>query len=206
MHQLNIFLHVSSGIIALVLGLIAFISIKGGKLHKRSGLFFLGFMAVVIFTGLIGVFVFGRNTFLLILTVLSGYVAYSGFRAVRLKTNQPYKQDIAVNLLSLLVLLYFLYYFKKMELTWSPVVIYSTVGALIFILVYDLARYTIPRKWYNEHRIWIYEHIYKMGSSMIALGSAASGTVFVEYGPPSQYLPTVIGLPIIFWMMWRVKR
>ncbi|MEM6725273.1 MAG: hypothetical protein AAF598_14630 [Bacteroidota bacterium] len=162
-------------------------------------------MSVVILTGLIGVFVFGRNTFLLVITVLSGYVAYSGFRSVRLKHNAPLAWDIVVNLVSLVVLLYFLHYFKKIGMYWAPVVIYSTVGALVFVLAYDLARYAIPRKWYSQHRIWLYEHIYKMGSAFIALASAASGTVFDAFQPHSQYLPTAILLPIVFGMMLYVR-
>ena len=84
---------------------------------------------------------------------------------------------------------------------WSPIVIYSTVGALIFVIIYDFLRYLIPRKKYNKHRIWIYEHIYKMTSAFGGLLAAFSGTVFDEYQPHSQYLPSALAMAIIFGFM-----
>ncbi len=198
MHEANIFIHVLTGTIALILGLIALLSIKGGKIHNKSGRYFLGFMSIVILTALIGVFVFGRNTFLLVITVLSGYVAFSGYRILKSKSNIPQKYDIIVAVISMLVLCYCLYYFKSIGMIWSPIVMYSTVGALLFIIFYDFIRYLIPRKKYTKHRIWIYEHIYKMTSAFAALLAAFTGTVLEEYQPHSQYLPSVLGMLIIF--------
>ncbi len=196
-HQSNILLHIITGSLALLLGVIALATTKGGKLHNTSGKYFLGFMSVVILTGLIGVFVFGRNTFLLVITVLSGYVAFSGYRILQLKINTPKSIDILVAIVSLLVLLYFLYYFKSIGMIWSPIVIYSTVGALLFIISYDLLRYLIPKRTYKKHRIWIYEHIYKMTSAFGGLLSAFIGTVFEKYQPHSQYLPSAFAVLLI---------
>lgn len=206
MHSANILIHIVSGTIALLLGLIAIFSIKGGRVHQRSGRYFLGFMTVVIITGLIGVIVFGRNTFLAVITVLSGYVAYSGYRVLLFKSNEPRLLDIAVAILSILVLVYFLNYFQSIGMIWSPVIIYSTVGALAFVLTYDFLRYLIPSEAYRRHRIWLYEHIYKMMSAFAALLSAFSGTVLEEYHPHSQYLPSVVGLLIAFSFMYYVYR
>ena len=80
LHKSNILLHIITGSLALLLGLLALLSVKGAKVHNTTGKYFLGFMSIVILTGLIGVFFFGRNTFLLVITVLSGYVAFSGYR------------------------------------------------------------------------------------------------------------------------------
>ena len=201
MHEANIIIHVISGTFALLLGLIALISIKGGKIHNTSGIYFLYFMAIVILTALVGVFVFGRNVFLLVITVLSGYVAFSGFRILKTKSNVPRRLDIVIAVISLIVLLYYLYYFKTIGMIWSPVVIYSTVGALIFVIFYDFLRYLIPRKKYNKHRIWIYEHIYKMTSAFAAILSAFTGTVLDEYQPHSQYLPSALGMMVILGFM-----
>lgn len=206
MHEANIFIHVLSGMVALLLGLIALLSVKGGKVHKTSGKYFLGFMTIVILSGLIGVFIFGRNTFLLVITILSGYVAFSGYRIVKFKTNDPKKYDIIIALLSLIVLGYYLYYMKSIGMIWSPIVIYSTVGALIFIVIYDFLRYLIPKKSYKKYRIWIYEHIYKMTSAFAALLSAFTGTVLEEYQPHSQYIPSALGMLIILGFMFYVYK
>ncbi|MEL6659906.1 MAG: hypothetical protein AAFP77_27635 [Bacteroidota bacterium] len=201
MHSANIFLHVLTGSLALILGVIALLSRKGGKIHNRSGRYFLWLMAVVIITGLIGVLVFGRHTFLLVITVLSGYVAFSGYRVLQAKTNQPKMLDILVAVVSLAVLLYFLYYMKSIGMFWAPIIIYSTVGALIFVITYDFLRYFIPEEKYRKHRIWLYEHIYKMTSAFGGLLAAFSGTVFDEYQPHSQYLPSALAMLIIFGFM-----
>jgi hypothetical protein len=198
LHKSNILLHIITGSIALLLGLIALTSIKGAKVHNTSGKYFLGFISIVILTGLIGVFAFGRNAFLLVVTVLSGYVSFSGYRVLLVKSNTPKRIDILVAIISLLTIAYFLYYFKSIGMIWSPIIIYSTVGGLLFIITYDFVRYLIPRKKYIKHRIWIYEHIYKMTSAFSALLAAFIGTVFEEYQPHSQYPPSALGMLIIF--------
>ena len=200
-HSINIFLHVLTGTIALILGIVALISVKGGKVHNKSGVLFLWLMSVVILTGLVGVFIFGRNTFLLVITVLSGYVAFSGYRAVQLKSNKPRRIDIAATIISLVVLAYFLYYFKSIGMIWEPIIIYSTVGALLLVITYDLFRYLIPQNKYQRNRIWLYEHIYKMTSAFSALLSAFVGTVLDEYQPHSQYMPSALGMLIIIGFM-----
>ncbi len=201
LHQSNIIIHVLTGSIALLLGLIALLSLKGGKVHNRSGHLFLYLISVVILTGLLGVFVFGRNTFLLVITVLSGYVAFSGKRILTSKSNVPQTIDIGATVISLVVLAYFLYYFKSIGMIWSPVIIYSTVGALLLVIAYDLLRYLIPRATYKKHKLWVYEHIYKMTSAFSALFAAFIGTIFDQYQPHSQYIPSVIGIWIIIGFM-----
>lgn len=206
MHEANIIIHVFAGISALILGFLALLSTKGGKLHNTSGRYFLGFMTVVILTGLIGVLVFGRNTFLLVITVLSGYVAFSGYRITKLKTNKPKMLDIAVALSSLLVVAYFLYYFHSIGMIWSPIIIYSTVGALLLIIAYDFLRYLIPQKVYKNRKIWLYEHIYKMTNAFSALLAAFSGTVLENYKPHSQYLPSVFGMMVTIGFMFYISK
>jgi len=197
LHDINIIVHIITGSIALLLGLISLLSRKGGIIHNTTGRYFLIFISAVILTGVIGVLVFGRNTFLLVITILSGYVSFSGYRILKLKANIPKKIDVLVAIISLLVLVYFLYYFKSIGMIWSPIIIYSTVGALLIVILYDFLRYLIPRKKYSKNRIWIYEHIYKMTSAFSALLSAFLGTVFERYQPHSQYLPSALGLLII---------
>ncbi len=191
LHNSNILIHVISGSIALLLGVLALTTKKGGKWHKKSGNYFLILMTIVVLTGLIGVFVFKRNTFLLIITVLSAYYGFSGYRILKTKTNKPKWIDVSVAIASLISVSYFLYYFKSVGMYWSPVIIYSTVGALLLIITYDFVRYLIPKKAYRN--MWLYEHIFKMIGAFTALLSAFSGTVFENRQPYSQFLPSVFG-------------
>jgi hypothetical protein len=192
MHTLNIVVHITAGSIALLLGLTAILTNKGQQKHKKAGRVFLILLAVVVLTGLIGVFVFERNTFLLVITVLSAYQGFSGYRVLKSKSNKPKFLDISVAIFSLICVSYFLYYFNSIGMIWAPVIIYSTVGALLFLVAYDFIRYFIPESKYK--RLWFYEHIYKMIGAFTALLAAFSGTVFSKYQPYSQILPSAMGI------------
>ena len=190
-HKANIFAHVASGLIALLLGVIALTAPKGGKAHRKSGRLFLYFLTLVVATGLFGVLIFEVNQFLLVITVLSGYNAYSGMRVLKNKTNKINRQDILAALFAVSTGIYFLFYIKSIGMIWSPVIIYATLGALFLIILYDLLRYLIPADQYGN--LWLYEHIYKMVSAFTALLAAATGTAFDAYQPHSQYLPSLFG-------------
>ncbi|MRG43667.1 hypothetical protein GFS24_01000 [Chitinophaga sp. SYP-B3965] len=190
-HQINIITHIVAGSVALLLGLTAILTRKGGKRHTISGRLFLVFLTIVIITGLIGVLVFGRNTFLLVITMLSAYVGFSGYRALKTKSNQFKILDAAVAVITLITVFYFIYYFRSIGMIWSPVIIYSTVGYLLFVITYDFIRYLIPQHRYGN--LWLYEHILKMMSAFSGILSAFTGTVFPQYQPYSQFLPSVLG-------------
>lgn len=190
-HTANIIVHVTLGSFALLLAIFILIAKKGTRLHKKTGNIFLILTSIVVFTGALGVLIFARNFYLLVLTVLSGYYAYSGFRIIRLKSNTPKLIDIVVALLSLCLGIYFLYYIKSIGFIWSPGIIYATVSALFIIVAYDLLRYMIPSNKYKN--LWLYEHIYKMIGAFTALLGAATGTILANYKPYSQFLPSVFG-------------
>jgi glucose uptake protein GlcU len=128
---------------------------------------------------------------LLVITVLSGYFGFSGFRTLQTKSNEPHLLDISVAILSISTVFYFLYYFKTIGMIWNPVVIYSTIGTLMGVISYDFLRYFIPKSKYQK--LWLYEHIFKMIGAFSALLSAFSGTVLYMYKPYSQILPSVFG-------------
>ena len=100
-HFSNIAIHVLAGSAALILGIVALISTKGKRIHVKSGIFFLRVIIIIIFTGLLGVFVFGRNTILLVVTVLSAYSAFSGYRTLQTKSNEPRLLDTIVAILAI---------------------------------------------------------------------------------------------------------
>ncbi len=210
LHQISLLVHIIFGSLALLLGIIAMATKKGGKVHIRTGRLFLVAMTVVIGTALAGVFIFKANAFLLVLTLLSGYQAFSGYRILKLKSNKAKLLDIGVACIAISSAIYFLYYLESIGMIWAPVVIYSTVGALFLIIAYDFLRYFIPAERYKK--IWIYEHIYKMVAAFTALLAAFVGNVFPQYHPYSQILPSVfgtflaIGFIIYFYRMESVRK
>ena len=195
LHHLNILFHVLAGSIALIAGLVALIVRKGSVNHIRFGRYFMRMVIVVIATGLIGVFVFKRNNFLLVITLLSAYNCFSGIRAIRLRGERPATIDRVVPLIVIAAALYYLYYISSTGLYWTPVIIYSTIGALFLVTGYDLYKIFFSQGLLQKSS-W-YEHVYKMVSAFSGITSAFTGTVFPQYQPYSQFLPSVIGLAYI---------
>jgi len=201
LHHLNILFHVLAGSIALLAGLAALIVRKGSAGHIRFGRYFMRMIIVVITTGLIGVFVFKRNNFLLVITLLSAYNCFGGIRVIRLRGQRPGTIDLVVPLIVIAAALYYLYYISSIGLYWNPVIIYSTIGALFLVTGYDLCRLFFSKNLLQKASG--YEHIYKMVSAFSGITSAFTGTVFPQYQPYSQFLPSVIGLAyIIVTFIW----
>lgn len=202
-HHLNIAVHVIAGSIALLAGLMAILAVKGSKRHIHYGWYFTRLIVIVIATALIGVFVFKRNTFLLVVTMLSAYNAFSGIRAIRLRGRKPEPIDYVMPGLTIASALYYLYYIHRIGFIWAPGIVYSTVGGLFIVVIYDFCKAFIPVHVLNK--AFLYEHIYKMMGAFIAITSAFSGTVFPQYKPYSQFMPSVIGFGYIFFIFIRLS-
>ncbi|MBE9461534.1 hypothetical protein ACFP1I_02050 [Dyadobacter subterraneus] len=192
LHLVNLVFHVIAGSIALVTGFAAVIVRKGKGRHVLFGKYFMWMIVVVIITGLFGVIIFNRNNFLLVITLLSGYNCFSGIRSLKLCGQKPEMIDYVVPVLVMSSAIFYLYYLNYSKLYWAPVITYSTVGALFLITGYDLCKWIIPVRFLKK--AIMYEHAYKMTSALSAISSAFSGTVFPDYKPYSQFLPSVAGM------------
>ncbi|MBB5638772.1 uncharacterized membrane protein HdeD (DUF308 family) [Pedobacter cryoconitis] len=201
-HHINITIHVIAGTLALIAGIAAALFYKGSQKHIRFGKYFMWMIVLVILTGLIGVFVFKRNNFLLVITLLSGYNCFSGIRTIRLAGKKPRLIDYVIPIIVILSALYYLYFIITLGLYWPAVIIYSTIGALLLITIYDLSRAFLPVSLLKK--AVTYEHTYKMISALAAISSAFSGTVLPQYKPYSQFLPSVIGITLIFTIFMRM--
>jgi uncharacterized membrane protein len=203
-HQLNIGIHVFAGTIAMVIGLLAIIYNQKVALHKKLGRYFLYLIAIVIVTAFIGFFLFRNNPFLLMLTLLSMYVSYAGFRNVQLKERRSTIFDALVAIAVLVVSIAFVVKLSMNQATWNPSVVLPTMGALWLVTGYDLVKFLLLhpliKKW------WLYEHIYKMISAFSALVSAFSGNVLRDFHPYSQILPSVFCTMMIIWLITRNVR
>ena len=204
LHTVNIIVHILFGTIGLLIGLVALVYQNQPRQHIRYGRYFLYILTVVVATAFIGIIFFRSNPFLLILTLLSGYVGYSGYRAVRLREQQTSSVDM---LLAISALLTGTLYIRSMQLAggnWSPTVVYPTLSALVFVACYDLVKHF----WLFQRlkTWWLYEHIYKMVSAYSAIASAFAGTVLSHYQPYSQILPSALGLIIIGSFIWKRAR
>lgn len=192
LHLANLFLHVIAGSVALLTGFAAIFVRKGFGKHVLFGRYFEWMIVIVIITGLFGVIIFNRNNFLLVITLLSGYNCFSGIRSLKLHGQKPKPIDYIIPFLIIISAIYYLYYLNASGLYWSPVIIYSTLGALFLVTGYDLSKVFFSESFLKK--AVMYEHAYKMISALSAISSAFSGTVFPDYKPYSQFLPSVAGM------------
>jgi hypothetical protein len=133
--------------------------------------------------------VFGFRAFLAVVTLLVAYWAFSGYRALQIRTKGPGMVDAVGSVAALLSATLFIMYLHQVTFPWSPVVVYSTLGTLVVLAAYDLVRFAFPRRFGT---LAFYEHMVKMIGAFSAALSAFSGTVFGGFQPYSQLVPSVI--------------
>lgn len=204
LHQANILIHVVSGCVALLLGLFILVTAKGTNRHCKAGRFFLITLSVVIFTSLAGVFLFKLSQFLFIITLISGYEAWSGYRVIKNKQTGPRGFDYLVSFLVLLSGIVFHLYFWASKPNWSPVIIYSTLMWLYILCSYDLLRYFLKKSF--QIKAYVYEHIVKVVGALAAICSAFLGTILPEYQPFSQIGPSTIGFILILFLSFQYSQ
>ncbi len=204
LHTLNISLHVVAGIVALIVGLIALGAPKRPGMHIQYGRYFSYLLTVVVGTGLAGVFVFRTSSFLMMLTLLAGYVGYAGYRTIQLRERRTSAIDAVLAIVVLLAGMLYAGWSRESGQNWAPSVVYPTLSALALVTTYDFMKHV----WLYERlkTWWIYEHIYKMVSAFSALLSAFAGTVLPEFKPYSQIGPSVLCLWLIAYFIWRQAR
>lgn len=197
--QYVLYFHAFSGGIALLSGIIAIVTKKGGRNHILSGqVYFYGMLSVVI-TGLL-VASFRGNIFLQTIAIFSFYLAFTGKRVLRNKKEMLVKPlDWIFNLMSMLVGLMMLY------LGIINLIRVGFVGAIPMLLVFGglLSWMTVEdaiKMWKKKFvkNDWLYIHIGRMGGSFIATSTAFLLTN-IRFEPRwiVWLAPTIIGTPLI---------
>jgi hypothetical protein len=179
------------------------VSAKATPSHRKRGRAFVALTLVVCVTGVVGNVFFRFIPLFAVLTVLVAYQLLSGWHVIYTKADGPNRIDafMAVCAASWAILLIPLLLAGSGTREAAPIVIYSSFGALVFLLAYDTARWCFPRRWHAS--LWRYEHIFKLVASLFAMLSAATGNL-VRFGQPwSQLAPSVLGMVTIVWFVWR---
>ncbi len=206
LQSINISIHILFGTIAIFIGLAPYFTKKGGHYHRLFGRLFLGLMAIVIITALNGVIFFRDRPFLTIVTLLSFYTSYSGYRVLKTKEAGFTQPDFMVMLLIIGMACYFVAHFQTANILWHASVVYYLLGYVFVIVGFDLIRYFFPN-FIRIKNFWLYEHIYKMTASFSALISAGLGTVFAAYEPYNQIVPAIFStILLIFCLLYFPKR
>jgi hypothetical protein len=83
----TLWLHIAAGVVAVLAGLGAMVTTKGGRRHRRAGVVFVAAMGVVVGTvvPLAAIDPTQLRLFLVLVAVFSGYLAFSGYRTLSRK-------------------------------------------------------------------------------------------------------------------------
>jgi uncharacterized membrane protein len=195
-------IHISAGAMSFLLAPVALATAKGGKQHKRWGKVYLWSMGIVTATALPMAFFFPVR-FLALVAVFSFYLAFSGFRVLRLKelarggSAEPIDWIAGVVTFCSSALLALLSWFRPASIEVLPL-----VGvAFGFIGMTGSAKQMLSFVWKpKEKMFWWYTHLGNFIASYIAAWSAFS---VVTLGPMlgnHWYVwlwPTMIGVPAI---------
>lgn len=204
-HTLNVYIHVSAGTIALLIGFWIQARVKGTPAHRWNGRLFVAFALVVCASAAVGNAAFRFMPLFAVLTVLVLYQLLSGWHVIYTKAAGPNRVDVllcvgaaawAAALVPQVL--------GNPTRGSAPVVIYATLGAVAALIAYDGLRWLFPRRWHAS--LWRYEHIYKIVASMFGMLSAAIGNLVPHGQPWSQLVPSALGMATIGWFFWKESR
>jgi uncharacterized membrane protein len=204
LHLLNIAIHVFAGTLGILIGLYMLVTDKGSRRHRVGGRVFVGFASVVCLSAIIGSVFFRFIPLFAVLSLLVPYVLLSGWHVIYTQAAGPDRLDailLVVGIAAAAGLVPVLASAGNAPGSSAPVV-FSTLGALGFVLLYDTARWVFPKRWHAT--TWRFEHIYKILSALFGMMSAAVGNIF--HTTWAQLVPSGVGIAVVLWFMWRELR
>ena len=202
-HTANVVVHILFGTLALVLGLVQLVTRKGGGAHRARGRWFLGSVWIVVGTATTGLVLFRSRADLVAVTLLTAYWAYSGMRSLRIRHVGPVTQDALIAVCALVAAGLLVLYLQTSRFHWAPAVVYSTLGTLVLLSLYDLARFAFPTRWFET--LWLYEHLVKMIGAHSSVVTAFSGTVLWAWQPYSQLVPSMFWVAAMIGFVVRIR-
>jgi uncharacterized membrane protein len=205
-------IHIVAGATALITGLIAMLTLKGGKVHRLNGKLYFWSMAVIFVTS-IYMSLFKEMIFFVLVALFSFQGAFNGYRILYLKKlGQGQKAGaldyigLSVGALSTAVMLY-LGIINSIKSNQAGYVL------LIFGVFYALGVWQEWRKFSKpptEKMFWIYKHIGQMGGAYIATMTAflVNNARFFPFIPQIVLwlLPTAVGIVIITTVLKKYKK
>ncbi|HTI12311.1 MAG TPA: hypothetical protein VL832_27250 [Puia sp.] len=202
-------LHIIGGTVALLSGLFAITTQKGGKNHRLSGKFYFGGMTAV-FISAVALSIGHHKPFLLMVGFFSYYMVVRGYRILYLKKlgkgQKPTGLDWAIVIIAGAFIVYLL--------CWGIVFVVWGVGMGIVAIVFGALGCLFLRNDLNkfirgpkEKMHWWYTHIGGMGGGYIATLTAFV-VVNIELKPGwiLWLIPAAIGVPVILVTIARYKR
>lgn len=193
LHSLNILIHVTTGCIAIVLGLVLLARRKGDAMHRRLGRITVTIVAISMVAALAGAVLFRGKADLLGVTLLVSYHLWAGIRALRLRDNGRRPADLLPALAMLVLAAGLLALYRSgTAVNWEPARVYATVGGVAFYGGWDILRTVFPTNW--RRRLNPAEHAFRMTSLVGALVSVAAGTLLPGYALYAALVPSALAV------------
>lgn len=216
MHSIILCLHIAAGFSALFSGCAAILAPKGKKVHVTSGRIYFWSMIIVALSAVI-LSVVRPQPFLLLVSLFSLFLTWSGFKAIRWK-NKPLT-GLAYTFNKTLIPLFLLAGGMMVMLAfsgWIGLPVSENLEQLNILLFIFGALFTglSVGEWkqMNQPRLkgrywWIYRHISGMMGAYIATFTAflvVNNTFLPELA--AWLGPTFIGSPMISWWIRKYRR
>jgi len=180
-------IHVSTGLCAVLVGVLPIVTRKGGRAHRACGRLFAGLMTVLLVCAW-AMTALRFNTYFLALSATATLSLFSGIRVLRRKRPDLNKAD------------------RARPLDWAATLGVIGVGLWVLVLLAKgrsdgpatvsaaLAASALTMgAWSFSPELWTYEHLAKMLGAYSAVLSAFSGNFLTALPAPwSQLWPTVL--------------
>ncbi len=209
--KILLYIHIGSGMWALVVAPIAMATKKGGHKHKISGKIYFWAMTISIFTAIV-ISVYKFIPFLLMVGVFSYYSVFNGYRTLyhkRLHLGKGInKLDWAALIINSLFNLSFTCWgiWQAISGEWGFFA-YLAIGFGIGGLAISRSNYKIFKSPPTDKNHWLFTHINGMMGGYIATLTAFSATTlhFLP-GLVAWIWPTILGAPLIgYWIRYYRK-
>jgi len=208
MEQALVISHVIAGITSLLSGIIAgFFGRKGGKLHRQVGRVFFWSMFWVFVSAMLIISFVRFNAFLMVIAVFSFYMAFSGYRVLKIKRTMKVEP---IDWIAAIVTIIFGLIMLGLGINY---LVNSDFSSVLGYLCLFFGFFTAQTGWKNymafrklaeaEKMWWWFAHMSSMSGSLIAAITAflvQNGRIFglpSEFGWALWVLPAIVGVPFV---------
>jgi uncharacterized membrane protein len=208
--QYLIYGHAAFGGVALLSGLIALMTTKGNKLHRKGGLiFYYTMLSSAVLALIVSVQPDHVNYFLFVIGIFSAYMILSGKRILEMKllykNQKPKQTDFALPVLMLIsgvaMILYGIYLSMTKGNIGMVLLVFGGIGIIMAIGDLRLLKSTPTDK-----KFWLYQHISKMTGGYIAAVTAFLVVNEILPGLWGWLSPTVVGTVYIIYHQRRFRQ
>jgi hypothetical protein len=205
LEEWTLWLHIAGGTVALLAGIGALVTNKGGLRHRQAGTVFLVSMSIVVGT----VFVLlpldptPFRGILALVALFSGYLAFSGYRA--LSRKRPAQTEHPVDWIAAGSVILACVGLSVWGLTWFLDGRSFGIVMLVFGGI-GVAFGTIDIRLFQTSDVeeWMVNHLQRMIGAFIATVSAVSAVNLTPVMGIAAWLwPTAVGVPLIYY--WSKK-